>query len=154
MCICCRTLFVNNYTLINIIKCRHQMYYLTSIHKCYVNYELIDVIIKNVDIKVSPYGGFLLVLFKDKCHLIFIFSEWYAKICSLRVKVTVISCNATFNDISAISWRSVCICGRNQSTQRKPSTCRQSLTNSIIYRVCLVVRQRIITKANRRLPSV
>ena len=95
------------------------MYYLTSIHTCYVNYELIGVIIKkNVDIKVSPYGGFLLVLFKDKCHLIFIFSVLYTKICSLRVKVTVISCNATFNDISAISWRSVFICGRNQSTQR------------------------------------
>jgi hypothetical protein len=66
---------------------------------------------KNVDIKVSPYRGFLLVLFKDKCHLIFIFSVLYV---SLRVKVTVISCNATFNDISAISLRSVCICGRNQ----------------------------------------
>ena len=58
------------------------MYYITSIHTCYVNYELIGVIIKkNVDIKVSPYGGFLLVLFKDKCHLIFIFSVLYAKIC-------------------------------------------------------------------------
>ena len=35
------------------------MYYLTSIHTCYVNYELIDVIIKkNVDIKVSPYADF------------------------------------------------------------------------------------------------
>jgi len=53
----CTTLFVNNYSLINIIKRRHQMYYLTSIHKCYDNYELIDVIIikKSVDIKVSPY---------------------------------------------------------------------------------------------------
>ena len=53
----CTTLFVNNYSLINIIKRRHQMYNLTSIHTCYDNYELIDVIIikKNVDIKVSPY---------------------------------------------------------------------------------------------------
>ena len=96
----------------------------------------------------------LLVLFKDKCHLTFIFSVLYAKICSLRLKVTVISFNATFNDISVISWRSVFICGGDQSTRRNPSTCRQSLTNSITYRVCLAIRQQIITKANRRLPSV
>ena len=96
----------------------------------------------------------LLVLFKDKCHLTFIFSVLYAKICSLRVQVTVISFNATFNEISAIWRRSVFICGGNQSTRRKPSTCRQSLTNSITYRVCLAIHQHIITKANIRLPSV
>ena len=120
------------------------MYYLTSIHTCYVNYELIGVIIKkNVDIKVSPYGGFLLVLFKDKCHLIFIFSVLYAKICSLKVKVTVISFNATFNDISVISWRSRFICGRNQNTQRKPSTTSAAVTAYLqfyMYVVSIVVQ--------------
>jgi len=33
--------------------------------------------------------------------------------------------NATFNIISAISWRSVCIGGGNRSTRRKPPTCRK-----------------------------
>ena len=39
--------------------------------------------------------------------------------------------NATFNNISIISWRSYffLICGGNPSTRRKPSTCRKSLTN-------------------------
>ena len=36
--------------------------------------------------------------------------------------------NATFNNISAISWRSF-IGGGNWSTQRKPPTCSKSLTN-------------------------
>jgi len=96
----------------------------------------------------------LLVLFKDKCHLAFIVSALYAQICSLGVEGTVITFNATFNDISVISWRSVFIGERNQSTRRKPPTCRQSLTNFITYRVCLAIRQQIIANANRRLPSV
>ena len=39
--------------------------------------------------------------------------------------------NATFNNISVISWRSVFIGGGNRSTRRKPLTCRKSLTNFI-----------------------
>jgi len=39
--------------------------------------------------------------------------------------------NATFNNISFISWRSV---GEgNRSTRRKPPTCRKSLPNFITY---------------------
>ena len=37
--------------------------------------------------------------------------------------------NATFNNISVILWWSVLIGGGNRSTQRKPPTCRKSLTN-------------------------
>jgi hypothetical protein len=36
------------------------------------------------------------------------------------VRVRVIVFNAAFNNISAISCRSVFICGRNRSTRRKP----------------------------------
>ena len=39
--------------------------------------------------------------------------------------------NGTFNYISVISWRSVLLMEENKSTQRKPPTCRKSLTNFI-----------------------
>jgi hypothetical protein len=39
--------------------------------------------------------------------------------------------NATFNNISVISFQSVFNGGGNRSTQRKPLTCRKSLTNFI-----------------------
>jgi len=39
--------------------------------------------------------------------------------------------NATFNNISVISWGVNFIGGGNQSTQRKPPTCCKSLTNYI-----------------------
>jgi len=39
--------------------------------------------------------------------------------------------NATFNNISAISWQSVFIAGGKRNTRRKPTTCRKSLTNYI-----------------------
>ena len=42
--------------------------------------------------------------------------------------------NATFNNISVISWWSVFISGGNQRTRRKPPTCRKSLTNLMLYR--------------------
>ena len=45
-----------------------------------------------------------------------------------RVRVIVV--NATFNNISVISWPSV-IGGGNRSTWRKLPTCRKSLTNVI-----------------------
>jgi len=35
--------------------------------------------------------------------------------------------NATFNNISAISWQSVLLVGENQSTSRKRPTCGKSL---------------------------
>ena len=40
--------------------------------------------------------------------------------------------NATFNNISVISWWSLFIGGGNRSTQRKLPICRKSLTNFII----------------------
>ena len=41
--------------------------------------------------------------------------------------------NATFNNISVISWRSVLsvVCGGNRSTRRKPPICHKSLTTLI-----------------------
>ena len=39
--------------------------------------------------------------------------------------------NASFNNISVISWRSVFIGGGNQSTPTKPPICRKLLTNFI-----------------------
>jgi hypothetical protein len=45
--------------------------------------------------------------------------------------------NATFNNISVISWRSVFISGGNRSTQWKPLTCRKSLTN--FYHIMLYI---------------
>ena len=42
-------------------------------------------------------------------------------------------CNATFNNISVISWQSVLLVEETRSTLRKPRTCRKSLTNFITY---------------------
>jgi len=39
--------------------------------------------------------------------------------------------NAIFNNISAISWRSVLLDGGNRTTRRKPPTYRKSMTNFI-----------------------
>ena len=47
-------------------------------------------------------------------------------------KGRVMAFNATFNNISVISWQSVLLLGGNRSTRRKPPTCRKSLTNFII----------------------
>ena len=46
--------------------------------------------------------------------------------------------NATFNNISAISWQASFIGGGNWSMRRKPPTCRKSLTtlyHIMLYRV-------------------
>ncbi len=54
---------------------------------------------------------------------------------SNAIPVTIDVClmmrNATFNDISDMSWRSSFIGGGNRRTRRKPPTCRKSLTNFI-----------------------
>jgi len=39
--------------------------------------------------------------------------------------------NATFNNISGISWWSVLVGGGNRRTRRKPPTCHKSLSNFI-----------------------
>jgi hypothetical protein len=59
-----------------------------------------------------------------------IVAEFYKDISGNRVRVMLraIVLNATFNNISVISWRSVSLVG---DTQRKPPTCCKSLTNFI-----------------------
>ena len=49
----------------------------------------------------------------------------------LRLKVSVIVYNASFNIMSIISWRSALIGGWNRMTRGKPLSCRKSLTNFI-----------------------
>jgi len=39
--------------------------------------------------------------------------------------------SATFNNISAISWRSVLLVVETRASGEKPPTCRKSLTNVI-----------------------
>jgi hypothetical protein len=46
-------------------------------------------------------------------------------------RVRVIVFNATFNNISVISWLSVLLVDEIKSNQRKPQTCHKSLTNFI-----------------------
>ena len=48
-----------------------------------------------------------------------------------RIRVRIMMFDVTFNNMSVISWRSVLNGGGNQSTLRKPLTCRKSLTNFI-----------------------
>ena len=45
--------------------------------------------------------------------------------------VRIMVFNATFNNISVISWRTVLIGGGIRINRRKPPTCRKSLTNFI-----------------------
>ena len=47
--------------------------------------------------------------------------------------MVVLVFNATFNNISVISWWSVLLVEQNRSTRRKLSTCRKSLTNFITW---------------------
>ena len=47
----------------------------------------------------------------------------------IDILTVVMVFNATFNNISVISWRTV---EKNRITRRKPPTCRKSLTNFII----------------------
>ena len=51
--------------------------------------------------------------------------------CTMRIRVRVVEFNATFNNISVISWDSVLIGGGNRTSQRKPPTYCKSLTNFI-----------------------
>jgi hypothetical protein len=44
---------------------------------------------------------------------------------------TVMVFNTTFNNISAVSWRSVLLVEESESTRGKPATCRKSTTNFI-----------------------
>jgi len=48
-----------------------------------------------------------------------------------KKKVTVIVVNATFNNISVISWRSVLLVGETEVPRENPQTCRKSVTNFI-----------------------
>ena len=48
---------------------------------------------------------------------------------TLSLGVRIVVFNATFNNISVISWLS----GGNRRTRRKPPTCRKSLTDFITY---------------------
>ena len=60
----------------------------------------------------------------------FAFILLYSSQMCLGVRVMAMVFNATFNNISVISWQSVLLVGgRNRSSRRKPPTCRKSLTN-------------------------
>ena len=56
-----------------------------------------------------------------------LFRDYLNERLHVRWFVSLMVFNATFNNISAISWRSV-YCGGNQSIRRKPPACRKSLT--------------------------
>jgi len=47
--------------------------------------------------------------------------------------------NVTFNNISAISWQSVILVEETGLQGGKSSTCRNSLTNFMLYRVDLTM---------------
>ena len=49
----------------------------------------------------------------------------------LPIGLRVMVFNATFNNISVVSWWSVLLVEENRSTRRKPPTCRKSLTSFI-----------------------
>jgi hypothetical protein len=64
--------------------------------------------------------------------LVFCFYFWsflFVMLEGLRGRISVMVFNATFSNISVISWWSVFIGGGNRSTWRKPPTCGNSLTN-------------------------
>jgi hypothetical protein len=72
------------------------------------------------------------------CFYIFLCASvmwWYYIdfVVRIRVRVRVIVFSSTFNNISVISWRSVCIGGENRSSQWKPQTCRKSLTIYFLF---------------------
>jgi hypothetical protein len=71
-----------------------------------------------------------------KCPISYISTvEWpiYMMKFTLCIMFRFIVFYATSNSISVISWRSFFIGEGNRSIQRKPLTCRKSLTNCITY---------------------
>jgi hypothetical protein len=71
----------------------------------------------------KKYFVFKMLLFKNFAHIRLIWNlVWFG---------WFMVCNATFNNISVISWQSVLFVGWNQNTCRKPLTCRKSLTKFI-----------------------
>jgi hypothetical protein len=68
-------------------------------------------------------SGDLAAVLRPRGYLAAVLRKW------LRVRVMVF--NATFNNISVILLQLGLYLGGNWSTQRKPLTCRKSLTNFI-----------------------
>ena len=56
-------------------------------------------------------------------------------ICLVQLRIMVMMFNATFDNISIISWLSVLSMGGNRSIRRKQPTCRKSLTK--LYHIML-----------------
>ena len=56
---------------------------------------------------------------------------FYRQIRNVGLFVWLLVFNATFNNISVISWRSVLLMEETEGPRKKPLTCRKSLTNFI-----------------------
>ena len=78
--------------------------------------------------KEQVYSYQSLLIFKTNVTTIY-FLNSKNKAMAYKVRVTVF--NATFNNISVISWWSVILSQKNRSIRRKPPTCRKALTNFI-----------------------
>jgi hypothetical protein len=68
-------------------------------------------------------------------YIIFYYTGTYLSTINIHIHIhtnyNIMVFSATFNNISAISWRSTLLMEQNRSTWRKPLTYRKSLTNFI-----------------------
>jgi len=71
-----------------------------------------------------------IVMFSSLTDILYLFlkTKLYPSILTIH-RVMVMVYNATFNNISVISWWSVCFSGGNRSARWKQPTSRKSLTN-------------------------
>ena len=78
---------------------------------------------KYTKVRFKYYYSFMLQL------LIFVLLNINITTCFLGL---VLLCLTPLSNISVILWLSVFTCGGNQITQRKPPTCRKSVTNFVV----------------------